>query len=81
MMPIVSVNLSPRAYLIYDYLSKSRKASSILSTQLVNWDSQHTTAAPTTGPMLMPGDMRRMWSGDVCEWTDDGWRVVGGEEE
>lgn len=78
-MPIVSVNLSPKAYAVYHYLSKGRRASRILSTLLVNWDAMYTEEKAdlkSFGPMLEVGDRRTMYSGDVCEWTDEGWVVV-----
>ena len=77
-MPIVSINLSPRAYAIYDYLAKGRRASRLISTLLVNWDNMPTYERSRTegfvGPMLEVGDMRTMSNGDVCYWTDLGWK-------
>jgi hypothetical protein len=82
-MPIVSINLSPRAYMIYDYLSKGRRASRLISTLLVNWDNMPAYERGRTegfvGPMLEVGDIREMSNGDICYWTDLGWKVV--EEE
>jgi hypothetical protein len=78
-MPIVSVNLSPKAYVIYNYLSKGRRASRILSTLLVNWDAMYTEEKAdlkSCGPMLEPGDRRVMSNGDICAWSDEGWVIV-----
>ena len=72
-MPIVSVNLSPKAYMIYDYLAKGRRASRILSTLLVNWDTMQEDGI---GPLLEVGDRRQMMNGDICQWTDNGWQVI-----
>ena len=72
-MPIVSINLSPKAYMIYDYLAKGRRASRILSTLLVNWDNMQEDGM---GPLLEAGDRRQMMNGDICQWTDAGWQVV-----
>jgi len=81
-MPIVSVNLSPKAYHIYHYLSMQRKASMVLSTLLVNWDEAQVSDEPSAGPILMPGDIRRMFNGDLCQWTHNGWNLLErGEEE
>ena len=68
-MPIVSINLSPKAYQIYDYLAKTRKASSIVSQCLVNWDLSHI-------PELQAGDRRTMDNGDELVWTDEGWVMM-----
>ncbi len=67
-MPIVSINLSPTAYMIYDHLAKTRKASSIVSQVLVNWDQGET-------PMLQDGDMRRGAMGELLVWIDGRWNV------
>jgi len=79
-MPIVSINLSPRAYAIYDYLAKGRRASRLVSTLLVNWDNmsayQKSNLEGFTGPTIEVGDRRRMSNGDICEWSDLGWQVV-----
>ena len=74
-MPIVSINLSPKAYMIYDYLAKTRKASSIVSQVLVNWDSGEI-------PTLQDGDMRRGAMGELLVWVDGAWNIQeeGGEE-
>lgn len=74
-MPIVSINLSPRAYMIYDYLSKGRRASRIVSTLLINWDNINEDGERRY-PLLELGDRRTMFNGDLCEWTDNGWQVV-----
>lgn len=83
-MPIVSINLSPRAYAIYDYLAKGRRASRLLSTLLVNWDNmsayQKSNLEGFTGPTIEVGDVRIMTNGDRCEWTDLGWKVTNEEE-
>ena len=79
-MPIVSINLSPRAYAIYDYLSKGRRASRLISTLLINWDNmsayQKSNLEGFVGPLIMVGDRRTMSNGDICEWTDTGWQVI-----
>lgn len=67
-MPIVSINLSPKAYAIYDYLAKTRKASSIVSQCLVNWDTSHI-------PELQEGDRRTTENGDRLVWIDSEWRL------
>lgn len=68
-MPIVSINLSGKAYQIYEYLAKSRRASRIVSACLVNWDRD-------SQPILLEGDRRTMTNGDLCEWTQNGWMVI-----
>ena len=60
--------MSPKAYQIYDYLAKQRKASSVVSQVLVNWDMDHT-------PTLQFGDVRTMPNGDKCVWTENGWMI------
>ena len=60
--------MSPKAYLIYDYLAKTRKASSVVSQVLVNWDMDHT-------PTLQFGDVRTMPNGDKCVWSENGWMI------
>lgn len=72
-MPIVSINLSPKAYMIYNYLSKGRRASRIVSTILISWDTMQEEGM---GPILELGDRRTMMNGDVCAWTENGWMVI-----
>jgi hypothetical protein len=77
-MPIVSINLSPRAYQVYDMLAKGRRASRILSTLLVNWDKMSAYEKgklESAGPILEPGD-RRIIGNIQYEWTDTGWLGV-----
>lgn len=77
-MPIVSINLSPRAYQVYDMLAKGRRASRILSTLLVNWDKMSAYEKgklESAGPILEVGD-RRVIGGIEYEWTDLGWLGV-----
>jgi hypothetical protein len=68
-MPIVSINLSPKAYAIYDYLSKKRSASRIVSQLLINWDQD-------SKPILQQGDRRVMSNGDIAEWNGQFFAVV-----
>jgi len=70
-MPIVSINLSPKAYQIYDYLSKGRSASRIVSTLLINWDQEITQT-------VQLGDRRVMSDERLATFTEEGWKV---EEE
>lgn len=68
-MPIVSINLSPKAYSIYDYLSKKRSASRIVSQLLINWDQD-------SKPFLQEGDQRVMSNGDITQWNGQFFEVV-----
>ncbi len=68
-MPIVSINLSPKAYQIYDSLSRKRIASRIISQLLMNWDHD-------SQPILQEGDRRTMSNGDIAEWNGQFFSVV-----
>jgi hypothetical protein len=68
-MPIVSINLSPKAYWIYDRLSKGRRASRIVSTLLINWDEEITQT-------VQLGDKRIMSDDREATWTEEGWKVI-----
>lgn len=76
-MPIVSINLSPKAYEVYQRLSLSRKASRITSQMLVQWDAQQENKHEANEyPSLEFGDLRTMSNGDLAQWTDSGWAKV-----
>ncbi len=67
-MPIVSINLSPKAWMIYDGLARTRAASRIVSTLLINWDDEVTQT-------VQLGDKRVMSDEREATWTEEGWKV------
>lgn len=76
-MPVVNVNLSMEACLIYSDLTKERKASAVVSRLLIeyaNLTGEEAVKASEWNPqMILHGDIRLMGDGRYCTFTPTGW--------
>jgi hypothetical protein len=89
-MPVVSINLSPSAYLLYQSMEKggrSRRLSYVLERNFGLDSAQQWENCPRCrgkiAPMVEIGDRRVSGFGDSLVWTMKGWKLFSGlgEEE
>ena len=87
-MPIVRINLSPSAYLLYQSMEsggRSRRVSYVLERNFgLDHESTWENCPRCRGkiaPMVEIGDRRISPFGDPLVWTMRGWEVFGGAEE
>jgi len=68
-MPIVSVNLSPAAYALYENAMQTRTGSAMTSRAILYFASRDMLHEHEDGPSVELGDTRRSVTGDVLVWT------------
>jgi len=71
-MPIVSINLSPPAYFIYEEWKKERRGSEKISSAVIRYEHSSSNAA-----LLMPGDKRESVTGQHLVWNGQEWGLDG----
>ena len=84
-MPVVSINLSPQAYLAYQSMENGARSRRISYLVVRNYGINPTRAwddcprcRGQVSPTMEPGDRRISITGDTIVWTEKGW--VGEEE-
>jgi len=75
-MPIVSVNLSPAAYALYENAKEVRTGSAMVSRAILYYCSRDLMDSRYDRPPVELGDSRQSISGDELTWTKEGWKVV-----
>jgi len=75
-MPVVSINLSPPAYAVYENSKGVRKGSAMVSRAVLYYASRDMLHERYDRPPIEIGDLRQSVSGETIVWTKKGWEEV-----
>jgi len=75
-MPIVSVNLTIKAYEVWANMAKGSRSARVSYLLVRNYTTGAWKEGERVAPILEIGDRRIMSGGEECVWTLEGWKVI-----